>query len=429
MVVRPRSDRSAAATSRSAAVSSWPVAFVEHQERGLAEQRRRQHDPLALAPRQPRAAVGDHRLETVRQGGHEVGGGGQAHGAPRLLLRRPRIGPEQFGPDGLVEQVRVLEDARDRPPLAAPRTAGQRRAVYPDRAGAGLEEAEQQVGQGALPASDGPVTATSRPAGTTKSTSASAGRPPGRRRRTTPLTLPARGAGASARPPARLAARSSRSISAACSRPGSACAVCWAICCRRRRAGRTRTAMNARHQQFGRPQPGVAHRESDQRRNHGGGADVEDRPRRRARPDEGERAVTDGEMAKASAPCARANAAVTDAWIGCMAPCPARVDVVRQRVQQVGLPPADQERPRGLGGSRVHAFTQPVDEPVAHGRKVHLALPRHGGPQRHEQHEGTEQHGSHKVDAERRGGPGHGVADRARCAVCAAQPGEMQERG
>ena len=203
MVVRPRSDRSAAATSRSAAVSSWPVAFVEHQERGLAEQRRRQHDPLALAPRQPRAAVGDHRLETVRQGGHEVGGGGQAQGAPRLLLRRPRIGPEQFGPDGLVEQVRVLEDARDRPPPAAPRTAGQRRAVYPGRAGAGLEEVEQQVGQGALPASDGPVTATSRPAGTTKSTSASAGRPPGRRRRTTPLTLPARGAGASARPPAR----------------------------------------------------------------------------------------------------------------------------------------------------------------------------------------------------------------------------------
>ena len=50
--------------------------LVEHQERGPAEQRPRQHDPLALAPRQPRAAVSDHRLEAVRQGGHEVGGDG-----------------------------------------------------------------------------------------------------------------------------------------------------------------------------------------------------------------------------------------------------------------------------------------------------------------------------------------------------------------
>ena len=81
------------------------------------KQRPREHDPLALSPRQPSAAVGDHRLEALRQGGHEVRRGGRAQAAPQLLLGRPGSALCRFA--RMVSGYRCGDPGRRRRPTAA----------------------------------------------------------------------------------------------------------------------------------------------------------------------------------------------------------------------------------------------------------------------------------------------------------------------
>ena len=83
------------------------------------------------------------------------------------------------------------------------------------------------------------------------------------------------------------AERSSRSISAA----GSTVRELLGELLQALRGGQDADRDRGQHEQLERPQPGVPHGQPDQRRDRGGGADAEDRPRRRIRPDEGDLAA------------------------------------------------------------------------------------------------------------------------------------------
>ena len=129
--------------------------FVQHQDRGIAQQGAGDGDALPLAAGQARAALADHGLVAVGQRGDEAVGVGGARGGDQLGFRGVRAAETQVVLDGAVEQVGVLRDDRNH---LAQRVGIERAQVAPadaDRAPLRVVQPQQQAHDRGFPRSAG----------------------------------------------------------------------------------------------------------------------------------------------------------------------------------------------------------------------------------------------------------------------------------
>ena len=82
--------------------------LVEHHDVGRLEDEAGQGDPLLLAPRESVAPLADHRVQPVGQPCGQVADLRQLQGSQELLLRGLRARVGEVGPEGVVEEIRVL---------------------------------------------------------------------------------------------------------------------------------------------------------------------------------------------------------------------------------------------------------------------------------------------------------------------------------
>ena len=119
--------------------------LVEHQNRGVLQQRPRNRQALPLAARQPLPALADHRVVSVRQRQDEFVGVRRPCRGRDLLDARIGRSVRDVAGNRVVEQHGVLRDNAD---LAAQRRelhAPDVDAVDEDLAGADVVEPRQQV--------------------------------------------------------------------------------------------------------------------------------------------------------------------------------------------------------------------------------------------------------------------------------------------
>ncbi len=121
--------------------------LVEQQQRRVAQERAGQRDALALAGRQPGAALAEDGVQAVRQAGHDIaqaGGGTAAASSSSEASRRPS---RTFSAIERREQVRSL---RHPGKLRAPRVGvelGEVDTADAHRSALGRDEAEQHAQQ------------------------------------------------------------------------------------------------------------------------------------------------------------------------------------------------------------------------------------------------------------------------------------------
>jgi hypothetical protein len=129
--------------------------LVQHQHGGVPEQRPRQHQPLALAAREPAPLLAHKGVDPVRQPVHPGRQPRPCKGRAQLVVGRVRPGEQQVLADRRVEQVGSLAGQREH--RAHVRLAVVARVAAVDQEGARLriEEPQQHVGDGRLTGSAG----------------------------------------------------------------------------------------------------------------------------------------------------------------------------------------------------------------------------------------------------------------------------------
>ncbi len=88
--------------------------LVEDHHPGPGEQEPSNREPLALAAREPTAALADYGVEPVGQRPDQGGQPSAAQGVPQLVVAGVGRGVAQVGPDRVVEQVPALGDHANR---------------------------------------------------------------------------------------------------------------------------------------------------------------------------------------------------------------------------------------------------------------------------------------------------------------------------
>ena len=150
--VRRRASRSTARGDRTLAHRvEMGRHLVEDHERGVAQERPRERDPLLLAAGEPGAVLAQRRRVAEGQGTDELVGAGLARGRLHLRVRRARAREPDVVGDRPCEQVRGLRDPRDGASPCIDGDGGKRDAIHRDRARVRIEEAEQQARDRGLP--------------------------------------------------------------------------------------------------------------------------------------------------------------------------------------------------------------------------------------------------------------------------------------
>ncbi len=126
--------------------------LVEDHDPRLGEQESGDRQPLALAAREPVAALADDRPEPVGQRPDQIGKVGLVEGAPELVVRRPRPGEAQVLAHRVVEEVTVLGDHAGRLADRLEREVANIDAAEPDRARIGVVEPRDERGDRRLAA-------------------------------------------------------------------------------------------------------------------------------------------------------------------------------------------------------------------------------------------------------------------------------------
>src|SRR5829696_10205511 len=124
--------------------------LVEDDDGRVGQQQPGDGQALLLPARQPVATLPDHRLPPLGQALDQVQDPGRPAGVLDLLQGRVRPGVAQVGPDGVVEQVRVLGDQADGGPQALQLQVADVDAVDPDGALADVVDPGDQHGRGRL---------------------------------------------------------------------------------------------------------------------------------------------------------------------------------------------------------------------------------------------------------------------------------------
>src|SRR5829696_1840665 len=124
--------------------------LVEDDDGRVGQQQPGDGQALLLPARQPVAALADHRLPPLGQALDQVQDPGRPAGVLDLLQGGVGPGVAQVGPDGVVEQVRVLGDQADGGPQALQPQVADVDAVDPDGALADVVDPGDQHGRGRL---------------------------------------------------------------------------------------------------------------------------------------------------------------------------------------------------------------------------------------------------------------------------------------
>ena len=124
--------------------------LVENEDRGVAQDRPRDRDPLLLPAREPVAALADDGLVAVRQRRDQIVDLSRAGGVLDLLVRRVRSGEAEVLAHGRVEEIGLLRDDADG---LGERVEGQLAhvdSVDRHRSAGRVVEARDEVGAGRL---------------------------------------------------------------------------------------------------------------------------------------------------------------------------------------------------------------------------------------------------------------------------------------
>ena len=123
------------------------IGLVEHHEEGIAIERTRQADPLALSRRQGGATLAHLGLIAVRQAEDQLVDTGGLRRRDHLRRVRLRLQPGDVLRDRAGEQLHVLRQVADMLAQRLGRPLVERRPIDPDLAGDGPPDADEGPGQ------------------------------------------------------------------------------------------------------------------------------------------------------------------------------------------------------------------------------------------------------------------------------------------